>query len=150
MKPNIRFYTTVNKKLTATITVGEVKIYLHNIEWENPRELWFTMTCPELGIDPQAQTISVKRKILQYTWYKNYDIEMSCNDKVSKQTYKDIIRKVFTSDQFINNYMNVLLERIYGIDFKVSDAENKIDMLQGKIAKLRDNQSKLNNSQIRL
>lgn len=150
MKPIIRFYTTVNKKLTATITVGEVKIYLDNIEWENPRELWFTMTCPMLDINLRAQTISVKRKMLQYTWYKNYDIEMSCNDKISKETYKDISRKVFTSDQFINNYMNALLERIYGIDFEITDAKNKIDKLQEKIVKLKDTQSKLNNSQIRL
>lgn len=137
MKPKIRFYTTVNKRLTATVTIGEVKIYLDDIEWDNPRELWFIMACPMLDVNPRAQVISVKRKILQYTWFKNYDVEMSCNGKISKETYKEIIKKVFTSEQFINNYMNALIEKICGIDFKVSDVENKIDMLQEKNSKIK-------------
>lgn len=38
MKPNIRFYETVGKLRSATVTIGRVKIYLHVIEWETPRE----------------------------------------------------------------------------------------------------------------
>lgn len=152
MKPNIRFYETVGKEKSATVTIGKVKIYLHNIEWENPRGLWFTVTCPELEIDPYAQVIHVKHKVLSCNLLGGNieEIETSYENKISKKTYKDVIRKAFTSDKFINNYMNILLERIYGIDFEIADVENEIDKLQEKIVKLKDTQSKLNNSQIRL
>lgn len=152
MKPNIRFYETADKEKSATVTIGKVKIYLHNIEWENPRELWFTMTCPELDIDPYAQVIHVKHKVLSSNLLGyNFDkTEIPYHNKISKKTYKDVIRKAFTSDKFVNNYMNILLDRIYDIDHEATDMENRIVNLQEKIAKLKDKQSKLMDSQIRL
>lgn len=150
MKPNIRFYETNGKPRSATVTIGKIKIYLHNIEWENPRELWFTMTCPELDIDPQSQAIFIKNKILScYLFGGNIKkIETSYENKISKKTYRDVIRKVFTSDKFVNNYMNILLDKIYYIDHEVIDIENRIVNLQEKIAKLKDAQSTLMESQI--
>ena len=152
MKPKIRFYTTVSKKLTATIAVGKIKIYLHNIEWETPRELWFTVTCPELDIDPCAQVIHVKHKVLSSNLLGGNieEIETPYENKISKKTYKDVIKKVFTSDKFVNSYMNILLDKIYDIDHEVTDMENRIVNLQEKIANLKDKQSKLMDSQIRL
>lgn len=152
MKPKIRFYETIGKPRSATVTIGKIKIYLHNIEWENPRELWFTMTCPELDIDPQSQAIFIKNKTLScYLFGGNIEkIETSYENKISKKTYRDVIRKVFTSDKFVNNYMNILLDKIYDVDHEVTDIEDKIVKLQEKIAKLNDKQSKLMDSQIRL
>ena len=153
MKPNVRFYKTIGKPKSATVTIGKVKIYLHSIEWENPRELWFIMTCPELDIEPYAQVIYVKHKVLSccvFGWDSDKKIEMPYENKISKKTYRDVIRKVFTSDKFVNNYMNILLDKIYYIDRIVTDTENIIVNLQEKIAKLRDKQSKLMDSQIRL
>lgn len=152
MKPNIRFYETAGKEKSATVTIGKVKIYLHNIEWENPRELWFTVTCPELGIDPYAQVIHVKHKVLSSNLFGGNieKIETPYENKISKKTYKDVIRKAFTSDKFVNNYMNILLDKIYDIDHEATDMENRIVNLQEKIAKLKDKQSKLMDSQIRL
>ena len=75
-------------------------------------------------------------------------IETSYENKISKKTYRDVIRKVFTSDKFVNNYMNILLDKIYYIDHEVIDIENRIVNLQEKIAKLKDAQSTLMESQI--
>jgi hypothetical protein len=152
MKPKIRFYKTIGKPKSATITIGKVKIYLHDIEWETPRELWFTVTCPELDIDPYAHVIYAKHKVLSSNLFGgNIDkIEIPYENKISKKTYRDVIRKVFTSDKFVNNYMSILLDKIYYIDHIVTDTENIIVNLQEKIAKLRDKQSKLMDSQIRL
>ena len=148
MKPNIRFYETAGKEKSATVTIGKVKIYLHNIEWENPRELWFTVTCPEIGISPQAQCISIKFKMLKYTWFGDgyQQVELPCDIKISKKTYKDVIRKAFTSDKFKGNYLNVISNKIYDIDHEVTDIENRIVNLQKKIEILKDKKSKLNNS----
>ena len=150
MKPNIRFYEPNGKPRSATVTIGKIKIYLHNIEWENPRELWFTMTCPELDIDPQSQAIFIKNKILScYLFGGNIEkIETSYENKISKKTYRDVIRKAFTSDKFVNKYMNILLDKIYYIDHEATDIENIIVNLQEKIAKLKDKQLKLMESQI--
>lgn len=150
MKPNIRFYETNGKPRSATVTIGKIKIYLHNIEWENPRELWFTMTCSELDIDPQSQAIFIKNKILScYLFGGNIEkIETSYENKISKKTYRDVIRKAFTSDKFVNKYMNILLDKIYHIDHEATDIENRIVNLQEKIAKLKDIQSTLMESQI--
>lgn len=152
MKAKIRFYETIGKLRSATVTIGRVKIYLHNIEWETPRELWFTMTCPELDIDPQSQAIFIKNKTLScYLFGSNIEkIETSYENKISKKTYRDVIRKVFISDKFVNNYMNILFNKIYNIDHEVTDMENRIVNLQEKIAKLKDTQSTLVDSQIRL
>lgn len=152
MNPKIRFYETIGKLRSATVTIGRVKIYLHNIEWENPRELWFTMTCPELDIDSQSQAIFLKYKTLScYLFGGNIEkIETSYENKISKKTYRDVIRKVFISDKFVNNYMNILFNKIYNIDYEVTDMENRIVNLQEKIAKLKDTQSTLMDSQIRL
>ena len=152
MKPSIRFYETIGKPRSATVTIGKVKIYLRNIEWENPRELWFTMTCPELDIDSQSQAIFIQNKILScYLFGGNIEkIETFYENKISKKTYRDVIRKVFTSDKFVNNYMNILLNKIHYINHETTDMENRIVNLQEKIAKLKDKQSKLMNSQIRL
>lgn len=152
MKPNIRIYETTGKGKSATVTIGKIKIYLHNIEWETPRELWFTVTCPELDIDPCAQVIHVKHKVLSSNLLGGNieEIETSYENKISKKTYKDVIKKVFTSGKFVNNYMNILLDKIYDIDHETTDMENRIVNLQEKIAKLKDKQSKLMDSQIRL
>lgn len=152
MKPNIRFYETIGKLRSANVTIGKIKIHLHNIEWETPRELWFTMTCPELDINSQSQAIFIKNKILScYLFGGNIEkIETSYENKISKKTYRDVIKKVFTSDKLINNYMNILLDKIFYIDHKVTDIENIIVNLQEKIAKLKDTQSTLMKSQIRL
>lgn len=148
MKPNIRFYTTTNKSLTATVTIGEVRIYLHGIEWDNPRELWFTMTCPMLNIKPQTQCISIKLKMLKYTWFGDsyQQVELPCDIKISKKTYKDVIRKAFTSDKFKGNYLIVISNKIYDIEHEIINMENKIVYLQKKIETARDEKSKLNNS----
>lgn len=148
MKPNIRFYETAGKEKYATVTIGKVKIYLHNIEWENPRELWFTMTCPMLNIKPQTQCISIKLKILKYIWFGDIyqQIELPCDNKISKKTYKGVIRKAFTSDKFKSNYLIVVSNTIYDIDHEIINMENKIVRLQKKIEIARDEKSKLNNS----
>ena len=152
MKPNIRFYETVGKLRSATVTIGRVKIHLHNIKWETPRELWFTMTCPELDIDPQSQAIFIKNKTLScYLFGGNIEkIETSYENKISKKTYRDVIRKVFTSDKFVNNYTNILLDKIYDIDHEITDMENRIVKLTEKIAELKDKQLKLMESQVTL
>lgn len=152
MKPKIRFYETIGKPKSATITIGKVKIYLHNIEWENPRGLWFTVTCPELDIDPYAHIIYAKHKVLSCCLFEYFSdkIEIPYENKISKKTYRDVIRKVFTSDKFVNKYMNILLDKIYDVDHEVTDIEDKIVKLQEKIANLKDKQSKLMDSQIRL
>lgn len=138
MKPNIRFYETTGRKKSATVAIGKVKIYLHNIEWENPRELWFTVTCPELDIDPYAQVIHIKYKVLSSNLFGgNIDkLEIPYENKISKKTYKDVIRKVFTSGKFVNNYMNILLDKIYDVDHVATDMENRIVNLQEKNCKI--------------
>lgn len=145
MKPNIRFYETIDKPRSATVTISEIKIYLHNIEWENPRELWFTMTSPGLDIDSQSQAIFTKNKTLSCYLFKGNieEIETSYKNKISKKTYRSVIRKVFTSDIFANKYMNILLNKIYDIDHETTDIENRIVNLTEKIAKLKDTQSTL-------
>ena len=151
MKPNIRFYETIGKPNSATITIGKIKIYLHNIEWENPRELWFTMACPDLDIDPFSQVIYVKNKVLSccvFGWDSDKKIEMPYENKISKKTYRGVIRKVFTSDKFVNNYTNILLDKIYNIDHETTDMENRIVKLTEKIAELKDKQLKLMESQV--
>ena len=153
MKPNIRFYETVGKLKSATVTIGKVKIYLHNIEWDNPRELWFTITCPELGIDPYAHVIYVKHKVLSccvFGWDSNKEIKLPYENKISKKTYRDVIRKVFTSDYFKSKYFKIIANKTQDIEHEIIEMENKVVKLQEKIAKLRDIQSKLNNSQVTL
>lgn len=151
MKPNIRFYETIGKPRSATVTIGKVKIYLHDIKWETHRELWFTMTCPELDIDSQSQAIFIKNKTLScYLFGGNIEkIETSYENKISKKTYRDVIRKVFTLDKFVNNYMNILLDKIYDIDHETTDIENRIVNLTEKIAELKNTQSTLMDSQIK-
>ena len=151
MKPNIRFYETIGKPKSATITIGKIKIYLHNIEWENPRELWFTTTCPDLDIDPFSQVIYVKHKVLSccvFGWDSDKKIEMPYENKISKKTYRGVIRKVFTSDKFVNNYTNILSDKIYDIDHETTDMENRIVKLTEKIAELKDKKLKLMESQV--
>lgn len=152
MKPKIRFYETIGKPKSATVTIGKVKIYLHNIEWENPRELWFTVTCPKLDIDPYAHVIYAKHKVLSCCLFDYFSdkIEIPYENKISKKTYRDVIRKAFTSDKFINTYMNILSNKIYDIDHEVTDMEDIIVKLQEKIANLKDKQSKLVESQVTL
>lgn len=149
-KPKIRFYTTVNKKLTATVTIGEVKIYLDDIEWDNPRELWFTMACPELDIDPQSQAIFIKNKILScYLFGSSIEkIEISYENKISKKTYRDVIRKVFTSDYFKSKYFKIIVNKTHDIEHEIIEMKNKVVELQKSITELRNTALKLNNSQI--
>ena len=150
MKPKIRFYKIIGKPKSATVTIGKVKIYLHNIEWENPRVLWFTITSPELDIDSYAHVIYVKHKILSCCLFDYFSdkIEIPYENKISKKTYRDVIRKAFTSDKFINIYMNILSNKIYDVDHEVTDMEDIIVKLQEKIANLKDKQSKLVESQV--
>lgn len=152
MKPEIRFYETIGKPRSATVTIGKVKIYLHNIEWENPRELWFTMTCPELDIDPQSQAIFIKNKTLScYLFGGNIEkIETSYENKISKKTYRDVIRKVFTSDYFKSKYFKIIVNKTHDIEHEIIEMENKVVELQKSIIELRNTVLKLNNSQIRL
>lgn len=152
MKPKIRFYETIGKPRSATVTIGKVKIYLHNIEWENPRELWFTMTCPELDIDPQSQVIFIKNKTLScYLFVSNIEkIETSYENKISKKTYRDVIRKVFTSDYFKSKYFKIIVNKTHDIEHEIIEMENKVVELQKSITELRNTVLKLNNSQIRL
>lgn len=152
MKPKIRFYETIGKPRSATVTIGKVKIYLHNIEWENPRELWFTMTCPELDIDPQSQAIFIKNKTLScYLFVSNIEkIETSYENKISKKTYRDVIRKVFTSDYFKSKYFKIIVNKTHDIEHEIIEMENKVVELQKSITELRNTVLKLNNSQIRL
>jgi len=152
MKPKIRFYETIGKPRSATITIGKVKIYLHNIEWETPRELWFTMTCPELDIDPQSQAIFIKNKTLScYLFGGNIEkIETSYENKISKKTYRDVIRKVFTSDYFKSKYFKIIVNKTHDIEHEIIEMENKVVELQKSITELRNTVLKLNNSQIRL
>ena len=150
MKPKIRFYETVGKLRSATVTIGRVKIYLHNIEWENPRELWFTMTCPELDIDSQSQAIFLKYKTLScYLFGGNIEkIETSYENKISKKTYRDVIRKVFTSDYFKSKYFKIIVNKTHDIEHEIIEMENKVVELQKSITELRNTVLKLNNSQI--
>lgn len=152
MKPKIRFYETIGKPRSATVTIGKVKIYLHNIEWETPRELWFTMTCPELDIDPQSQAICIKNKTLScYLFVSNIEkIETSYENKISKKTYRDVIRKVFTSDYFKSKYFKIIVNKTHDIEHEIIEMENKVVELQKSITELRNTVLKLNNSQIRL
>lgn len=152
MKPKIRFYETIGKPRSATVTIGKVKIYLHNIEWETPRELWFTMTCPELDIDPQSQAIFIKNKTLScYLFVSNIEkIETSYENKISKKTYRDVIRKVFTSDYFKSKYFKIIVNKTHDIEHEIIEMENKVVELQKSITELRNTVLKLNNSQIRL
>lgn len=152
MKPEIRFYETIGKPRSATVTIGKIKIYLHNIEWENPRELWFTMTCPELDIDPQSQAIFIKNKTLScYLFGGNIEkIETSYENKISKKTYRDVIRKVFTSDYFKSKYFKIIVNKTHDIEHEIIEMENKVVELQKSIIELRNTVLKLNNSQIRL
>ena len=150
MKPNIRFYKKIGKPNSATVTIGKIKIYLHNIEWENPRELWFTLSCPDLDVDPFSQVIYVKNKVLSccvFRWDSDKKIEMPYENKISKKTYRGVIRKVFTSDKFVNNYTSILLDKIYDIDHETTDLENRIVNLTEKIAELKDKKLKLMESQ---
>lgn len=48
---------------------------------------------------------------------------MPYENKISKKTYRGVIRKVFTSDKFVNNYTNILLDKIYDIDHETTDME---------------------------
>lgn len=150
MKPEIRFYETIGKPRSATVTIGKVKIYLHNIEWENPRELWFTVTCPELDIDPQSQAIFIKNKTLScYLFGGNIEkIETSYENKISKKTYRDVIRKVFTSDYFKSRYFKIIVNKTHDIEHEIIEMENKVVELQKSITELRNTVLKLNNSQI--
>lgn len=150
MKPEIRFYETIGKPRSATVTIGKIKIYLHNIEWENPRELWFTMTCPELDIDPQSQAIFIKNKTLScYLFGGNIEkIETSYENKISKKTYRDVIRKVFTSDYFKSRYFKIIVNKTHDIEHEIIEMENKVVELQKSITELRNTVLKLNNSQI--
>lgn len=150
MKPEIRFYETIGKPRSATVTIGKVKIYLHNIEWENPRELWFTVTCPELDIDPQSQAIFIKNKTLScYLFGGNIEkIETSYENKISKKTYRDVIRKVFTSDYFKSRYFKIIVNKTRDIEHEIIEMENKVVELQKSITELRNTVLKLNNSQI--
>lgn len=150
MKPKIRFYKTIGKPRSATVTIGKVKIYLHNIEWETPRELWFTMTCPELDIDPQSQAIFIKNKTLScYLFVSNIEkIETSYENKISKKTYRDVIRKVFTSDYFKSKYFKIIVNKTHDIEHEIIEMENKVVELQKSITELRNTVLKLNNSQI--
>ena len=152
MKPKIRFYETIGKPRSATVTIGKVEIYLHNIEWETPRELWFTMTCPELDIDPQSQAIFIKNKTLScYLFVSNIEkIETSYENKISKKTYRDVIRKVFTSDYFKSKYFKIIVNKTHDIEHEIIEMENKVVELQKSITELRNTVLKLNNSQIRL
>lgn len=152
MKPKIRFYETIGKPRSATVTIGKVKIYLHNIEWENPRELWFTMACPELDIDPQSQAIFIKNKTLScYLFVSNIEkIETSYENKISKKTYRGVIRKVFTSDYFKSKYFKIIVNKTRDIEHEIIEMENKVVELQKSITELRNTVLKLNNSQIRL
>lgn len=150
MKPKIRFYETIGKPRSATVTIGKVKIYLHNIEWETPRELWFTMACPELDIDPQSQAIFIKNKTLScYLFVSNIEkIETSYENKISKKTYRDVIRKVFTSDYFKSKYFKIIVNKTHDIEHEIIEMENKVVELQKSITELRNTVLKLNNSQI--
>lgn len=150
MKPEIRFYETIGKPRSATVTIGKIKIYLHNIEWENPRELWFTMTCPELDIDPQSQAIFIKNKTLScYLFGSNIEkIETSYENKISKKTYRDVIRKVFTSDYFKSKYFKIIINKTHDIEHEIIEMENKVVELQKSITELRNTVLKLNNSQV--
>lgn len=152
MKPKIRFYEAIGKPRSATVTIGKVKIYLHNIEWETPRELWFTMTCPELDIDPQSQAIFIKNKTLScYLFESNTEkIETPYENKISKKTYRDVIRKVFTSDYFKSKYFKIIVNKTHDIEHGIIEMENKVVELQKSITELRNTVLKLNNSQIRL
>lgn len=152
MKPKIRFYETIGKPRSATVTIGKVKIYLHNIEWETPRELWFTMTCPELDIDPQSQAIFIENKTLScYLFGGNIEkIETSYENKISKKIYRDVIRKVFTSDYFKSKYFKIIVNKTHDIEHEIIEMENKVVELQKSITELRNTVLKLNNSQIRL
>lgn len=152
MKPKIRFYEAIGKPRSATVTIGKVKIYLHNIEWETPRELWFTMTCPELDIDPQSQAIFIKNKTLScYLFEGNTEkIETPYENKISKKTYRDVIRKVFTSDYFKSKYFKIIVNKTHDIEHGIIEMENKVVELQKSITELRNTVLKLNNSQIRL
>lgn len=152
MKPKIRFYETTGKPKSATITIGKVKIYLHNIEWENPRELWFTVTCPELDIDPYAHVIYAKHKVLSCCLFEYFSdkIEIPYENKISKKTYRDVIRKVFTSDYFKSKCFKIIANKTQDIEHEIIEMENKVVKLQEKIANLKDKQSKLMDSQIKL
>ena len=150
MKPKVRFYETIGKPRSATVTIGKVKIYLHDIKWETPRELWFTMTCPELDIDPQSQAIFIKNKTLScYLFVNNIEkIETPYENKISKKTYRDVIRKVFTSDYFKSKYFKIIVNKTHDIEHEIIEMENKVVELQKSITELRNTVLKLNNSQI--
>lgn len=117
-----------------------------------PRELWFTMTCPELDIDPQSQAIFIKNKTLScYLFVSNIEkIETSYENKISKKTYRDVIRKVFTSDYFKSKYFKIIVNKTHDIEHEIIEMENKVVELQKSITELRNTVLKLNNSQIRL
>lgn len=150
MKPKIRFYETIGKPRSATVTIGKVKIYLHNIEWETPRVLWFTMTCPELDIDLQSQAIFIENKTLScYLFGSNIEkIETPYENKIFKKTYRDVIRKVFTSDYFKSKYFKIIVNKTHDIEHEIIEMENKVVKLQKSITELRNTVLKLNNSQI--
>ena len=151
MKPKIRFYKTIGKPKSATVTIGKVKIYLHNIEWENPRVLWFTITSPELDIDSYAHVIYVKHKVLSccvFRWDSDKEVKLPYENKISKKTYRDVIRKVFTSDYFKSKYFKIVANKTHDIEHEIIEMENKVVELQEKIANLKDKQSKLVESQV--
>lgn len=111
-----------------------------------------TMTCPELDIDPQSQAIFIKNKTLScYLFGGNIEkIETSYENKISKKTYRDVIRKVFTSDYFKSKYFKIIVNKTHDIEHEIIEMENKVVELQKSIIELRNTVLKLNNSQIRI
>lgn len=144
MKPKIRFYKSSEDE-SATVTIGKVKFYLKYIKY-GKKTIAFDMNCPVLDQDQYMGCyIYVNANKIQEFCMKNSkdSLEIPYTKSISNKTYREIIRKVFNSYTFINNYMNVLLKKIFGID-------NKLLKLQNQIDELKDKQSKLMDSQIRL
>lgn len=149
LDPKIRFYKLEDSTISAKIAFGKVIIKLRDITWEDGN-LYFDTSCDELDMGSWCDSgIFIKNRKLQFNWrtydyskgsyipYKNLaKIELPCNIKANKTTYKDIIKIVFKSSEFrkcfndvLNNYANEVMNRIKAFKKHIKTQEDILKIL---------------------
>ncbi len=143
MKPNIRFYVSVGKEESATVTIGKVKFYLKYIRYDN-EAIYFDILCPVLNLDQyQDCFILSKTKKIQYIFIIGDDkcyIEIPYTKSISSKTYRKIIRKVFNSDTFKKYYIELANHIKDDINSELVEAEEKARVLRNQISLIENSE----------
>lgn len=142
MKPKIRFYVSVDKEESATVTIGKVKFYLKYIKY-GKKTISFNMNCPLLGLNQyQYCFIYVNANKIQEFCRDDdyYNPEIPYIKPISSKTYREIIRKVFNSDTFKKYYTELANCIKDNINSELVEAEEKARVLRNQLSLIENSE----------